>query len=221
MCSGGTFSERKVETINPPKSQKHNCFMVTRASPIERAVYCRYLAYMFDVQVQIVASWKYICNLNAQTHPLFTNSNCRSISCTCNVCFLGKLGNCRNSPFVPDWEHSVLDFRPCTPLIGIAENETEMWNKLQLLHQEKDTLPFFCCLAWVGGVQHPTVLYIKHLRLNPRTVRCHVLRPHKPVINDFGWTLVLRPNQLCNKLAADCNCNLQHAVNFEIKHKLQ
>jgi len=153
-------------------------------------------------------------------HPLFTNSNCRSISCTCNVCFLGKLGDCRNSPFVPDWEHSVLDFRPCTPLIGIAENETEMWNKLQLLHQQKETLPFFCCLAWVGGVQHPTVLYIKHLRLNPRTVRCHVLRPHKPVINDFGWTLVLRPDQLCNKLAADCNCNLQHAVNFEIKHIL-
>jgi len=133
---------------------------------------------------------------------------------------LGKLHSCANSGFVSDWEETVLDFRPCTPLIGICDNEMQMWNQIHALQNEKDTLPFYCCLAWVGEVQHPTVLYIKHLRLFQRTVRCHVLHPHKAVVNDFGWTLVLRPLQLCSKLASDCNCTLQHAQNFPLKHIL-
>jgi len=132
----------------------------------------------------------------------------------------GILNRCANAPFVSEWEHSVLEFRQCTPIIGITDNEREMWTQLSNLERQKDTLPFYCCLAWVGGVQHPTVLYVKHLRLNQRTVRCHELRPHKPVVNDFGWTLVLRPLQLCHKLRDDCNCNLQHAISFPIRNIL-
>jgi hypothetical protein len=130
----------------------------------------------------------------------------------------GKLNvPCRNYPFVSNWEHSVVEFRPLPPPINQADNEREMWSLLKHLEMEKASLPFYCCLAWVGEVQHPTVLYIKHLRLNQRTVRCHVLLPHNPVLNDFGWTLVCRPTQLCNKMENDCNCPLQHATNFPIK----
>ena len=217
QSSGGTFAERKYETLNPPKSQKFNSFMVTKQSQMERAVYSRFIAHaLFQLLLFTIWLQNYI-----STHMrIWIRQYCRTISCTCNACIVGKLEGCLNAPFVPAWEHSVVSFRPCTPIIGITDNEVEIWNKLNALENEKETLPFYCCLGWVGGVQHPTVLYIKHLRLNQRTVRCHVLLPHKPVLNDFGWTLVQRPNQLCNKLDSDCSCNLQHAQNFPVKHIL-
>jgi hypothetical protein len=45
QSSGGTFAERKYETLNPPKSQKFNSFMVTKQSQMERAVYSRFIAH--------------------------------------------------------------------------------------------------------------------------------------------------------------------------------
>jgi hypothetical protein len=39
--AGGTFATWEFQTVNPPKSQKYNSFMVTKGSPIQRAVYAR------------------------------------------------------------------------------------------------------------------------------------------------------------------------------------
>ena len=183
--TGGTFPTRSMETLNAPKSQSYNNFMVTKDAPSENALYSR------------------------------------KVSCFCGVCSTGKMGPCHNSPFVPAWEESILDFVPAQPNIPLREHESEMWRQLDLLQNEAETLPSYCCLAWVENVQQPTVLLIQHLKLNQRTVRCHILPHHKPLLNDFGYTVVCRPERLCAHLQTTCDCNLLHSVNFQVKHVLE
>jgi hypothetical protein len=85
---------------------------------------------------------------------------------------------------------------------------------LSKLRDHADTLPFFFCLGWEENLQQPAVLMISNLRVNPVTVRCHVLPPYNAPVNDFSWTVVAKPTELCNKLDSECDCHLAHAVNF-------
>jgi len=51
-----------------------------------------------------------------------------------------------------------------------------------------------------------------------QVVKCHVLPPYKVVLNDFHATTVVKPNQLCNKLAQNCDCDLLHASIVPVEH---
>jgi hypothetical protein len=147
----------------------------------------------------------------------------RTISCACPNCISGQFGICTNSPFVPAWEHTTIRYKQPPPKIttDFDDHEADIWNELERLRQHQHTLPWYCCLARVEKVQHPTVLLIKHLRLNARTVKCHILPPHKPLLNDFGWTMVKKPNVVCHRFGHQCDCDLLHAVNFPIRHILE
>ena len=56
---------------------------------------------------------------------------------------------------------------------------------------------------------------------NTGGVRCHVLRPWNPPLNEFCWTVVERPTNVCPRSAVRCQCNQLHWSDFPLQHILE
>ena len=130
--------------------------------------------------------------------------------------------NCANFPFVPAWQSCTLGFKAVPQGITAVRNTQHIRSKLQLLLRERPALPWFCCLGWVQHQQQPAVLLMTAgcFRINPTTVKCHLLSQWDPVPNDFTNTVVEKP-PLCNRLEDTCNCPHKHAKNFKIADILE
>ena len=147
----------------------------------------------------------------------------RTISCTCNNCLTGSLGLCEHG-FAPVYQQSTLRYTEVRSKITSAKIAASITGKLDKLTEHKDVLPFYFCLGWVERRQCPGVFLMTHLphrSKNNDTVKCHVLPPYKVLVNDFHATTVVKPNQLCNKLAQNCDCILLHASIVPVEHILE
>ena len=146
----------------------------------------------------------------------------RLISCPCIQCLNGTLQGCPNAPFVPAWESCTLGFQAIPRGVSLESNIAHIRSTLRLLVRER-TLPWFCCLGRVARQQRPAVLLMNgSIRINPNSVRCHQLAAWEPVpINDFSYTVVSKPTDLCNNLQNTCNCAKKHCVNFPLSQILE
>jgi hypothetical protein len=140
----------------------------------------------------------------------------RTVSCFCDACLGGELVGCSSLGHVPAWKHKAIQQKPFDPIITRTKNTTTIAKLISKLIQFKDTLTFYFCLGWVENVQQPSILCMSNLKLNGNTVRCHLLSPYKASLNNFSWTTVAKPNQLCHKLHTECDCQFSHAINFPL-----
>ena len=147
----------------------------------------------------------------------------RTISCPCVGCVSGELDNCTNNPFVPNWQSTVIQFTPLVEGISQARNIRDIRLKLLRVSLQHETISWFCCLGWIQRLQQPAVLMIPsaNLELTDTTVRCHVLRNWNPPVNEFCWTVVEKPANVCPRSAARCECNQLHWKNFPLAHILE
>ena len=145
----------------------------------------------------------------------------RTISCSCQNCSRGELVGCSNHPFVPPLNMSTLRIQEGTPEAPLqAPNATAVRDLLINLQQHhSESLPTFFCLGWVQNQQQPAVLMMSHLCIYKHSVLCHLLPPHRPVVNDFSNTTVEKPNPICVNSA--CNCPLLHPTKFPFGNILE
>ena len=81
----------------------------------------------------------------------------------------------------------------------------------------------FWCLGWIVRQQQPAVLLStsNDFRLNDNTVRCHFLQTWNPPLNEFCWTVVERPQTVCPRSRARCQCNQLHWQEFPLANILE
>ena len=147
----------------------------------------------------------------------------RTISCPCLACISGELENCTHQPFVPNWDSKQIQFTPLIQGISLARNCRDVQQKIMRVAMQQEHLPWFCCLGWIERLQQPAVLLMtsSQLELSDTTVKCHVLKPWNPPVNEFCWTVVERPATVCPRSATRCQCNQLHWKDFQLANILE